>query len=137
MHERSAGIVLEKKGEYLILQYSAGHWDLPKGHVEEGESDEQAALRELKEETGISKVTFVPDFKETIHYFFHREKKRVFKEVVFFLARVDDGKVKLSHEHKDFAWLKVKAALNRLTFDTAKNVVKKANTFLEGRNEES
>ncbi|MFZ5500518.1 MAG: NUDIX domain-containing protein, partial [Candidatus Micrarchaeota archaeon] len=53
--EKSCGIVLfsEDGGRlYLLLHYTAGHWDFPKGHVEADESEAETALRELLEETG-------------------------------------------------------------------------------------
>ena len=74
MQERSAGTVIVCNGEYLLLHYESGHWDFPKGKIEEGETPEQAALRELKEETGIEDAEILPGFTEGIKYFFHREE---------------------------------------------------------------
>ena len=70
--EKSCGVVLfrEEKGEYLflILHYPGGHWDLPKGHVEEGETEHETANRELLEETGIADLEFVDGYREEISY---------------------------------------------------------------------
>ena len=123
--ERSAGVVLVKKGEVLLLHYTAGHWDFPKGHLEAGETSEQAALRELKEETGLDGV-LLPGFKETIHYFFKREGKTIYKEVTFFIAEAKDGKVMLSDEHIGFEWLPFEKAMEKLTYKTAKDILQKA-----------
>ena len=49
-YENSAGVILIKGDKYLILHYEEGHWDFPKGNIEEGESEEEAALRELEED---------------------------------------------------------------------------------------
>ena len=50
-------------GTILLLQYPQGHWDLPKGHVEDDDVDKHAtAARELAEETGISEIEFVTGF---------------------------------------------------------------------------
>jgi len=58
--EKSAGAVtFYKEGsniEFLLLHYGKGHWGFPKGHIEANESEEQAMLRELEEETGINDV---------------------------------------------------------------------------------
>ena len=133
--EKSCGIVLfrEKDGIilYLLLNYPSGHWDLPKGHVEAGESEHQTATRELLEETGIGDAHFIDGFREEISYKYRRNKKISNKQVVFFLAKTNLEKIKLSHEHRDFKWLPYNAAFNKLTFDNAKNLVKKANAMLE------
>lgn len=88
--EKSAGLIIFRKEgssiKYLLLHYSAGHWDFPKGHVEQGETDMDAALRELKEETGISDAEVAGSFKEKLGYFYRRDGKAIRKEVVFFLA---------------------------------------------------
>lgn len=54
---------------YLLLQYGAGHWDLPKGKIEKGETKQEAALRELMEETGLT-AEIDNGFEETIYYIF-------------------------------------------------------------------
>lgn len=131
MHEKSAGLVLVKEGEYLLLHYGAGHWDFPKGHIEKGESPEQAALRELKEETGIIDAEILPGFTEKIQYFFKKEGKTVSKEVVFFIAKTKTSKVTLSFEHKGFVWLNFKDAVDKLTYGNAKDILRKADAWLK------
>ena len=75
--EHSAGAVVYRlergKPVYLLLHYEAKHWDLPKGNIEEGESVEETARREIREETGIKDVEFVPGFETKIEYVFCRE----------------------------------------------------------------
>lgn len=131
MREQSAGLVLVKDGEYLLLHYDAGHWDFPKGHLEKGESPEQAALRELKEETGITDAEILPGFVEKILYFFKKEGKTIAKEVVFFLARTKTSNVTLSFEHKGFVWLPFKEAVEKITYNNAKDILKKADAWLK------
>ena len=129
---RSAGVVLfrGKKREYLLLHYAGGHWDLPKGIMEKGETSVQAALRELKEETGISRGKIVPGFKETIKFMYAWKGKKVLKFVVFYLAKTRQKKVKISWEHKGFVWLPFKEAVKKTTFINAKNVLRKAEAWL-------
>jgi 8-oxo-dGTP pyrophosphatase MutT (NUDIX family) len=112
------------------LHYAAGHWDLPKGIIEKGEASEQAALRELKEETGISKAEIISGFKETIKFTYAWEGKKVLKFVVFFLARTRQKRVEISWEHRGFVWLPYKEAVKKVTFRNAKNVLKKAEAWL-------
>lgn len=115
---------------YLLLNYPSGHWDLPKGHVEKGEQEKETAARELLEETGISDVKFINGFREQVSYKYRRAKKMSNKEVIFFLGKTNLEEVKLSHEHLDFMWLPYGPAYNKLTFDNAKNLLKKAKKLL-------
>ena len=132
--EKSCGAVVfrEENGVrlYLLLHYAEGHWDLPKGHVEKGESEEQTARREIMEETGITQLEFLPSFRRTIAYTFKRKGKSVPKEVVFFLARTDEGGVKLSSEHLDYAWLPIDEAEKKATYRNAKSLLRSAEGFL-------
>ena len=68
-----------------------------------------------------------------MNYIFTRDKKKVFKEVIFFLAKTEQKEVKVSFEHKDFLWLPYEEALQKLTYDTAKDLLKKAKTFLDNQ----
>jgi len=130
MQERSAGIVIVHNNKYLLLHYAAGHWDLPKGNIEKGESEKQTALRELEEETEIKDSEIIPDFEEKIQYFFKREGETVKKEVIFFLGKTNTNNIKLSVEHQGFKWLSFKEAIEQLTYQNAKEVLRKADAFL-------
>lgn len=121
------------KREYLLLHYESGHWDFSKGGVEKGESEAETALRELREETGISKVKVISGFRESIHYFFREKNELVSKDVVFLLAESEKREVVISSEHVGFEWLSFEKALERLTFKNAKQVLEKAEGFLEKR----
>ena len=71
--EISAGIILfneHEKRKFLLLNYPSGHWDFVKGKMEDDETTEKTALRETKEETGISDVEFCKGFEEEIEYYF-------------------------------------------------------------------
>jgi 8-oxo-dGTP pyrophosphatase MutT (NUDIX family) len=138
LKEYSAGLVLffqqETQREYLILHYTAGHWDFPKGHIEEGENKQQAALRELKEETGLQ-ATILDGFEYSFSYWHHFPKTQelAHKTVYFFTAQALSKEVILSHEHIGFAWLSLQKAYEKLTYDNARELLKKADEFLENR----
>lgn len=142
--EKSAGaIIFRKEGGqkyYLLLNYKSGHWDLVKGHVENGESIRETITRETKEETSIEKIEFIPGFEEEIKYFFkdkYENNKRldkkslILKKVVFLLAKTEQKKVKISSEHIDSIWLRPEQAVEKLTFKNAKEILKKADKFLK------
>jgi 8-oxo-dGTP pyrophosphatase MutT (NUDIX family) len=131
--EKSCGAVVFKKDSeinYLLLQYEAGHWDFVKGNVEKGETEQETAVRELREETGISNARFMDGFRERISYYYKRQGATVFKEVVFFLMESGTKEVKLSFEHVNFAWLTYDGAMEKLTFKNARDVLRKAQDFL-------
>ena len=135
--EKSAGIVLfrnaSSKNEFLLLNYPQGHWDFIKGKIERNETPHETALRETREETGISNVEFMDGFEESVEYDFRFKKEDIHKKVIFFLAKTDEKNVKLSHEHNDYLWLEYNDALKKTTFENAKNVLSKANKFLLNR----
>jgi len=132
--QKSAGIVLFRndsdKNEFLLLNYPQGHWDFVKGKIEQNETSHETALRETKEETGITNIKFVDGFEESVEYDFRFKKEDIHKKVIFFLAKTNEKNIKLSHEHNDYLWLEYNNALKKTTFDNAKNVLTKANEFL-------
>ncbi len=133
IYEKSCGIILfrEEKGEryYLLLHYPGGHWDFGKGHVELSEDEETTARREMKEETGISKITMAKGFRLKMDYFYRRERRLYHKDVIYFLGKTSETRVKLSHEHQGYAWLPYEEALGQLTFENAQILLKKAEKF--------
>lgn len=133
--ERSAGIVLflEKPegNRFLLLNYPTGHWDFIKGKIEHGETEHQTAVRETKEETGISDLEFIDGFKENINYNFQYEGELIYKEVVFFLAKTKTETVMVSHEHLNYTWLDYKDAIEKTTYQNAKDILSKANDLLQ------
>jgi len=134
MEEKSAGIVLfrniSNKNEFLLLNYPQGHWDFIKGKVEQNETLYETAIRETKEETGISNIKFIDGFEESVEYDFRFKNEDIHKKVIFFLAKTSEKKISLSHEHNDYLWLGYNDALKKTTFKNAKNVLSKANEFL-------
>lgn len=133
--EKSAGAIVFRrendKIKYLLIQYGWGHWEFPRGLIEKGENLEETARREIKEEAGIKDIEFIPGFKEWIKFFFKLKGKNIMKIATFLLAETKTKEVKLSHEHKNYAWLECKEALEKLTFKNSKEILKKANGFLQ------
>ena len=134
IEETSAGIVLFRRENdrilFLLLHYPSGHWDFVKGKMEKGETPHETAIRETKEETGITDVTFLDNFEEWIQYNFQFEGELVNKKVVFFLAETKSKDVEISHEHLDYTWMDYLTAMEKTTFDNAKTVLSKSYALL-------
>lgn len=133
--ERSAGAIIfsienSHDVEYLLLHYNAGHWDFPKGNIEEGEEESQAAYREINEETGIEGIEFLKGFRKKLEYYYKREQKLIHKEVIFFLTKTNTRKIILSNEHIGYVWCKYDLALAKLTYKNAKNLLVEAQRYL-------
>lgn len=134
IERRSAGAVvfneLLSDRYFLLLLYGAGHWDFPKGGIEEGEGEVDAVRREVWEETGIDDLSIIDGFRRVIQYFYRSGDRKVRKTVIFYLAKTNKLDVRLSFEHKAYAWLKRQDALQQLTYLTAKRVLEDADDYL-------
>lgn len=131
----SAGgiIVRDFDGEkkVLVTQHSKHHgWDFPKGHIELGESAQQAAVREVEEETGV-KAEIIEKVGAT-EYFYWEEGSKVLKTVVYFLMKyIGEGKATTAFEVSDMAWLKPEEVEEKLTFKDTKQLWEKARSRIE------
>jgi 8-oxo-dGTP pyrophosphatase MutT (NUDIX family) len=108
---KACGVLVVKGSpiEAFLLMRHARRLDLPKGHLEEGESEVECALRELQEETGIAPddVELDPNFRFTIEYDVrYREfnNELAHKTVVFFLGRLKREVPIVLSEHKGYLW---------------------------------
>jgi len=134
IEETSAGIVIFRKEDskilFLLLHYPSGHWDFVKGKMEVDETTHQTAIRETKEETGITDITFIENFEEWIEYNFQYHGELIHKKVVFFLAETRTKEVEISHEHQNYTWIDYNTAMEKTTFDNAKTVLTRAQMLL-------
>ena len=129
--EKSCGGVILKKvdDKYLVLliKHNVGHWSFPKGHVENNETEEETAKREIMEETGLL-VSFVPGFRKVVTY---SPKDGVLKDVVFFLALSNSDVVSLQEEEvSDYNWCSFSEAYDLITYDSDKEVLNEVICFL-------
>jgi 8-oxo-dGTP pyrophosphatase MutT (NUDIX family) len=106
----SGFLVFRNRGglQFLLMQH-AHRWDLPKGHLDAGESRQQAALRELTEETGlgISDIWIDPEFRYTDHYWVqypNRGGQRKWKELTLYLAFMLVDREIVATEHLGSKW---------------------------------
>ena len=136
--EKSAGIILTTnildvhRSKILFLLHSAGHWDFPKGNIEAGETEMQAAARELREETGISCFRFLPRFKYTITYSYRRNKIPISKKVTYFLGTTEVTDILLSYEHVGYCWKDLDKPFDLISYGNTKKSLESVKNFLEG-----
>jgi 8-oxo-dGTP pyrophosphatase MutT (NUDIX family) len=133
--EHSAGGVIYYRGEggipmYLVLLSRRGIWEFPKGHIENKEDPQGAALREINEETGLSTIKLMGNFKYVISYAFYKDGERIKKDVVYFIAETKKAEVKISNEHTGFMWLGFNEAFQRLTHAQSKKLITEANAWI-------
>lgn len=132
--ERSAGMVLFRdeagKKMFLLLHYPSGHWDFVKGRIEKDEQPKEAAVREAREETGITDIEFVDGYEERIQYSYQYDGKTVRKEVIFFLAKTNTSAITLSDEHLNSTWLEFDDAYRKITYKNARNLLAKSKTLV-------
>lgn len=128
MYEKSAGAVVytvsNGKIKYLLIKSQNGDIGFPKGHIEQGENEESAALREIYEETSI-KAELTSDFKAKIVYTMPNGKS---KTVIYFTAVYANQTPKHNDgfEHNEYMLLEYDDALKSLSFDNVKDILIKA-----------
>ncbi len=129
--EKSAGAVVFYRGqaiEYLLLR--SNYWGFPKGRVEAGEDEPTTARREILEETGLE-ITLLDGFREIDDYWYQRKGTRIHKQAIFFLGQAHSRDFKISWEHQEAAWFTFDAAMEQLKFAGLRDLLTKANEFLQ------
>jgi len=109
-----------------------GHlaWGLPKGLVEPGEEPDQAALREVQEETGLEARIVRP--LGNIEYWYVWEGERVRKRVAFFLMEAAGGDVSLhDHEMEEVRWFPLQQAVRKASYPSERDVIRRASEALD------
>ena len=105
-----------------------GHWTFPKGHMKPDESEQQTAIREIKEETNLN-ITILEGFRQIISYI---PEPDIEKEVVYFLGQpINDTIIRQEEEIKSIVWLEFKEAMRRLTYDSDRNTLEKAQYYFK------
>ncbi|MGC8676172.1 MAG: uracil-DNA glycosylase family protein [Candidatus Micrarchaeia archaeon] len=113
---------------FLVLKREKDH-DIPKGHIEKGESAIEAAKREVKEETGLE-PEFLPYFSLTTKYFFYDGKTKVLKTVKFFIAKSVTSKVTISSEHTGYSWLSYDEAMKTVEYKDLKEALPEVKDYI-------
>ena len=111
----------------LISTQDGRRWQLPKGHIERGESPEQAAVREIQEETGVTGRVIAP-LPGVEYWFVEKGSRRVHKQVDYFLLAYVGGTVADfdAHEVSGAEWFSWDEGLAKLSFENERRVVETA-----------
>jgi len=125
----AGGVVIKRENDelkVLLIKDSYGHWTWAKGHIEEGESPEEAAVREISEETGLSKVKIIGLLGKQEYYFTFNDKK-IFKTVHVFLlnADVEEKIVVQTEEIQEAVWCSPEDALNTIEYEGSRALLEK------------
>ena len=133
----AGGVAFRKQdGRIDVALISVGaddRWQLPKGLVDKGESTEDAALREVREEAGIDTEIVTRIDKVEYWYFWEENGQRIryHKFVYFYLLRYKAGDVRdHDHEVNDARWVDIDDAIKMLAFDNEKKIMEKAKELI-------
>lgn len=118
----------------LISREGGKIWCLPKGHIGREETTEQAAVREVREETGLT-ARIVGRIGEVSYWFvLPGERRKVFKKVIFFLMRYRSGSTQGHDFEVDEArWFPMDEALKKISYPSEQRLVGKSRAFLHRR----
>ena len=150
MAEISAGIIIYRRTKegpkFLILYHGGRYWSFPKGKIEikldpekDGSSKREtafrAALREVREETGLTgkDLKLQERFKTYDRYIYTRDKKKIFKIVIYYLAESRKREIKISDEHEGYGWFLHRDAQRILIHKNLKDNLKNAYDIIRGK----
>ncbi len=127
-YEKSCGAVIFDNDKILVIKQVKGHWGFPKGHVEEGETEVQTAIREIKEETNLD--VEIDESKRFVERYSPEEG--IEKDVVFFVAKKIGGEIKVQEEEvTETKWVAPSEAMEILTYESSKRILEKVMESLD------
>ena len=132
-YENSCGAIVfnENTEKILLVKMHNGNWGFPKGHIENNETKEETAIREVHEETNVN-IKIIPNFEREIKYI---PNEKTIKKVTIFAGITQDEEVKIdTFEIEDFRWCTYEEALKLVTYKLQKDVLEKARkVFLKSK----
>ena len=132
-YHAAGGVVVRENGRMMLLLEVAGRKELrlPKGHIEDGETVEQAAIREVQEETGYADVEIIIELGSVTHTFYNfRKDANITRTETYYLMRLTserpyDGP---QYEHERFRrrWVRTDDAERMLTYESEREFARRA-----------
>ncbi|MBW7915472.1 MAG: NUDIX domain-containing protein [Trueperaceae bacterium] len=119
----AGGVVFDPGNRVLLLQHASGHWVFPKGHVEQGETQLQAALREVAEEAGVTATCAKPQRTWTTYY---RNPHGVQRLITWYRCETDHPVVNVTEDaFRGGEFCPPAEALERLTHRTDRDLLRR------------
>lgn len=129
INEKSAGCIIIENEKILLVKQTSGNWGFPKGHLEKGESETEAAIRETKEETNLDVTILDENKRYSIEY---DTNNGTHKEAVYFLAKKTSNNItRQESEITEIKWFNFEEAIETISFENAKELLKKVLTDLK------
>lgn len=132
INEKSCGaFVLNGKKVLIVQQKKSGNYGFPKGHVEPNETEEETAIREVKEETGVD-IEIISNKKYSISYM---QNENINKEVVYYLAKAMNKKSQEQQEKEisNIVWVEIEDVEKILSFENIKALWLEAKNDLQNK----
>ena len=129
--EAAGGLVLNAAGQFLFI-YRYGKWDLPKGKIENFEKKDEAALREVEEETGIGKLTIIDPLIRTRHLY-DEKGKHCLKLTWWFYMKTSDHSIPVPQKEEgitDAQWID-RDKLKEVMLNTYPSIIEVLNSFFQ------
>lgn len=128
IYEKSYGAVIFWQGKVLIEHMVQGHYTMPKGHIEKGETPKMTAIREVKEETNLD-----VEIDESFHYTYtYSPKPGVSKDATYFLGKPLSFSLRAQKEEvQDLEWVLIEEAAKLLTFSDDRIILQKAADYIK------
>ncbi len=115
----AGGVVLNQKGQVLVVNQKGISWSLPKGHIENGEDPIDTAQREIREESGIAKLELIKNLGSYNRYRIGKnggENKTELKTIIMYLFRTEENNLKpIDQENPEARWIKKEQVAELLT----------------------
>ena len=129
----SCGAIIFKENNErkFLLLLKGNYFEFVKGYIEEGEEEKETVKREIEEETGIIDIQFIDRFREIYSFAYKYKGKLIFREIILYLVKTNNEEVTISFEHDSYKWLSYKEALNIISFKNMKEILTKADNFLD------
>lgn len=117
--------------KYILVEEASGFFSLPKGHIEDRETEEETAIREIKEEIGLE-LSLIPGFREVQEYDL-LDRPDVKRQIVFFLASYKDLEPHIVRpdEVKSIRINNLEDTLKLIEYDSLKSVLLAANDYIK------
>ena len=132
--ESAGGVVLNTKGQVLVVSQHGNSWSLPKGHIDSGETPVQAARREIAEESGVRNVEFVKELGSYERFRIGKdggEDRSELKKMHFFLFRTAEMKLRPTDPHNPEAqWVDKDKVVALLTHEKDKAFFEKIKALI-------